>query len=145
MTHASGEHLQPITLGDFHICLDGSRIHTARASDTVEDAETIMDVHDIDQVPVVDPKLELRVLTRRMIAAMSPADRTSTLVANVQGIDDPPLTLPASTPLSDAYQILVDHDWVITTDGGGEAVGLATVGDALEEAMTRLNTYTPSA
>ena len=82
MTHESGEHPQPIRLGDFHICLDRPEIRTARPSDTVEDAETTMDVgtadgYPIDQVPVFDPKSELKVLTRRMISVVPPRDRTS--------------------------------------------------------------------
>ena len=66
MTHESGQLPPPIRLGNYHILLEGSDIRTARPSDTVEDAETTMDEgtgdgYAIDQVPVVDPKSELRV------------------------------------------------------------------------------------
>ena len=142
MTHESGQHPQPIRLGDFHIRLDGPDIRTASPSDTVEDAESTMDEgtdgYRIDQVPVVDPKSELRVLTRRLISKVAPEDRTSRLVSGVPGIEDPPPTLPADTRLADACQDLIDQDWVITTDEDGEPVGLATVGDALKEAMAHL-------
>lgn len=140
MTHESGQVPSAIRLGNFQILLDGSDIRTARPSDTVEDAETTMDEgtgdgYPIDQVPVVDPKSELRVLTRRMISLVPPIDRTATRVSDVPGIEDLPPTLPAVTRLSDACQDLIDQDWVITTDGHGEPIGLATVGDALKAVM----------
>ena len=143
MTHESGQHPQPIRLGDFHIRLDGPDIRTVRSSDTVEDAESTIDEgtadgHPIDQVPVLDPKSELRVLTRRKISEVAPKERTSTLVSDVPGIEDPPPTLPADTRLADACQDLIERDWVITTDEDGEPIGLATVGDALKEAMAHL-------
>ena len=128
----------PITLGDFHRRFDGPHIYTAEPSDTVEQAEEIMDHHNIDQVPVLDPKSDPRVLTRRMVSRVRLAERTTVRVDRVPDINDPPRLLPASRPLFDAVSVLIEHDWVLTTDDNGVAVGLATVGDALKAAMDRL-------
>ena len=145
MTYDSERHPPPITLGGFDRRFDGRRIHTVKPSDTVEQAEEIMDDHNIDQVPVRDPKSNTRVLTRRMVSRIRLAERTTVRVAEVPDINDPPRMLPASTPLADAVCVLIKHDWVLTTDSNGEAVGLATVGDALKAAMKRLEVESVSA
>ena len=133
MTYDSDRHPPPITLGDFHRRFDGPHIYTVGPSDTVEQAEEIMDDHNIDQVPVLDPKSDPRVLTRRMVSRVRPVEGTAMRVADVSDINDPPRLLPASRPLPDAAAVLIEHDWVLTTDDNGVAVGLATVGDAFRK------------
>ena len=127
-----------ITLEDFHRPLDGERIVTAKPSDTLEDAEMRMDSRNIDQVPVVDPKSELMVLTRRMISKVPSRERTAMLVEEVPGVDQTLWQRSASTSLPAAERDLIEHDWVITTDEHGEPIGLVTVGDALKEALAHL-------
>ncbi len=136
---ASGSSERMITLEDFHHSLDDETTVKAKPSDTVDEVEMRMDSHNIDQVPVVDPKSELMVLTRRMISRVPPIERTAMRVSQVPDIDQMPWAWPASTLLPDAAPDLVEHDWVITTDEDDKPVGLATVGDALKEALSRLN------
>lgn len=138
MTSDNDQHPPPITLGCFHRLFDGPCIYTVEPSYTVEQAEDIMDNYNIDQVPVLDPKSDPRVLTRRMVSRVPLGERTSERVDDVPDINDPPRLLPASRLLSDAASKLIEHDWVLTTDSNGVAVGLATVGDALRTAMERL-------
>ena len=138
MTYDSERHPPPITLGDFELRFDEPRIRTVKPSATVERAEEIMDDRNIDQVPVLDPKSDPRVLTRRMVSRVRLVERTATRVDEVPDINDPPRMLAASTPLADAVCVLIEHDWVLTTGSNGVAEGLATVGDALRAAMNRL-------
>ena len=138
MTSDSDRPPLSITLGDFHRRFDGPCIYTVEPSDSVEQAEEMMDSHNIDQVPVLDPKSEPRVLTRRMVSRVPLIHRSTVRVDRVPDLDDAPRMLPASEPLSNAASKLIEHDWVLTTDENGVAIGLATVGDALRAAMDRL-------
>ena len=125
-----------VTLQDFHIPLDDA--YTVTLSATLQDAVDIMNLHEIDQVPVVDADYDgAMVVTRRGVALVPPTDRSATpvAVALAEHSNDPNQRVPASTPLTEAADCLIDYDWVLTTDEDGRPVGLATVGDALRAAL----------
>ena len=119
MTYDNDQPTSPITLDHFDLHFDGPYLYTVEPSDTVEWAEEKVDGHNIDQVPVLDPKSNPRVLTRRMVSRMRAADRTSVRVDEVPDINETPRMLPASTPLTDAVSVLIENDWVLTTDNNG--------------------------
>ena len=131
--------IQTITLQDFHIPLQ--KAYTANLSNTVKEVVEVMDRHNIDQVPVVDANFDgAMVVTRRGIATVAPIARGVTYVQDVleEHSNDPSQRLLATTPLTDARQLLVDYDWVLTVDQQGRPIGLATVGDALKVLLKRL-------
>ena len=79
-----------ITLQDFHISLE--KAYTVELSDTVEKAQSKMNEHNVDQLPVVeDTYYGPMVITRRAIAAVDPSARAATLVrdALVEHSNDP--------------------------------------------------------
>ena len=127
---------QAITLHDFHIPLD--KACTVTLSDTLQDVVELMDLHNIDQVPVVDAEFDgAMVITRRGVATVPPTERGATpvTVALGQHSNDPNQRLRASTPLTEATERLIEHDWVLTPDEEGRPIGLATVGDALRTVL----------
>lgn len=125
-----------ITLQDFHIPLEEA--FTVTLSNTLEYAVEVMDLHNVDQLPVVDTDYHgAMVVTRRMIATVQPSARESTLVQDVLGAhsNDPDQRAHATTSLAEAKRLLIKYDWILTTDDDNNPVGLATVGDALNELL----------
>ena len=132
MTNSDSTTRRVIALQDFHIPL--ARAYTVNLSSTVQDAVEVMDQHNIDQVPVVDADFDgAMVVTRRMVAMVQLTARTDTPVGVVlsEHSNDPKQRTRATTPLTEAAALLIEYDWVLTTDRDGNPVGLATVGDAL--------------
>ncbi|MDE0289198.1 MAG: hypothetical protein OXJ36_00010 [bacterium] len=130
-----------ITLRDIH--KPHGKVFGVDASNSVSDTIRFMDQYNVDQVLVVDPLSEDRwmIVTRRMIAAALLFEFGDNPVKDLlESSEDPRRWLPASTPLAAAAGELIEHDWVITTDSHGAPEGLATVGDALKEAIKLLNT-----
>ena len=127
-----------ITLGDFHILLESAK--TVNLLNTLDDAVEIMDSYNIDQLPVVDPNYHgAMVVTRRAIATVPPSARGGMRVQDVlkEHSNDPNQRARSTTPLLEARQRLIDHDWILTTDEDDNPVGLATVGDALGKLLDR--------
>ena len=133
-----------IELRNFHIPLEDA--YTVNLSDSLGDAVGVMDRHNIDQVPVVDASYDgAMVVTRRTIATVPPTDRRTTLVQDVlaEHINDPKQRVQATTRLPDAQELLIEYDWVLTTDQDGKPIGLATVGDALRAAIKSISSEVP--
>lgn len=130
--------VQAITLKDFHIPL--RKAYTVKLSNTVYEAALKMDQHNVDQLPVVDADYHgPMVVTRRGIATVAPMAREVTYVQDVleEHSNDPNQRLLATTPLAEAKRHLIDYDWVLTVDREDNPIGLATVGDALRELLSR--------
>ena len=128
---------QDITLENFQISL--RKAFAVYDTASVKDAVDSMDHYDVDQVLVGDPGEGPMVVTRRMIAAAQLTEWGETPVrVLVESSTDPRRWLPATTSLAAAAEELIKHDWVITTDERDKPVGLATVGDALKEALAHL-------
>ncbi len=125
-----------ITLQDFHIPLDEA--YTVELSDTVEKAQSKMNEHNVDQLPVVNANFYgPMVITRRAIAAVVPSARSATFVQDAlqEHSNDPQQRIKATTSLGKAKRLLIEFDWVLTTDKDDQPMGLATVGDALRELL----------
>ena len=135
----NGAAREEITLGDFHILL--KEAFTVRPTDTLEYAVEVMDHHNVDQLPVVAASDHgVMVVTRRMIGKTPLSTWGEVLVQDAlkEHSNDQNQRVRATTSLTEATELLIKYDWLLTTDKDDNPVGLATVGDALNALQNQL-------